>query len=412
MVMQPALLAPSSAPPAHASQRALPPGSANHADDASIYDASRLDGELPASVALPPLAQEQPVPAASLLPPEASSVSAAAPLPLQHAAPLRLSTAPPAALVAKRRDKSSGMFLFLTVATCVALLVLVGAAYLRLADRATPSPVIDDEADEPPPPRVVRRPRSRSPQPVTEPRRQQPDGEPAPLAIEPLPPLVADIPAMRSVSSEDSSPASPSTPFAAPPEPPPPPQVSRAEVQQLIKAFETAKTALAEQDFSLADAQLATADSLAKLPAQQAAAARLKEVRGYVQQFHEAVAAAVGGMKAGESFKVGASTQVSFVEGDSQRVILRVAGMNKTYKLNDLPPGLALALVDFKLPPADAQTKVIKGAYLLVHQRADSETQSKARQLWEEASAAGQDTSHLQRLLTENYADFLKDAAD
>jgi hypothetical protein len=117
-------------------------------------------------------------------------------------------------------------------------------------------------------------------------------------------------------------------------------------------------------------------------------------------------------MKAGESFKVGASTQVSFVEADTQRVILRIAGMNKTYKLNDLPPGLALALIDFKLPPSDAQSKLLKGAYLAVHKRSDTETQAKARQLWEEAATAGQDTSHLLRLLSEKHADLLKDAAD
>jgi hypothetical protein len=76
-----------------------------------------------------------------------------------------------------------------------------------------------------------------------------------------------------------------------------------------------------------------------------------------------------------------------------------------------MPPGLALAIIDSKLPAADATTKILKGAYLLVHKRADDDTKAKARELWEEAQAGGQNISRLMPLLSESYADLLKDAS-
>ena len=94
---------------------------------------------------------------------------------------------------------------------------------------------------------------------------------------------------------------------------------------------------------------MARAESLAKLPKHQEAVARLKQVAGYVKQFREAVAAAVAQFEAGTVFMVGSSTQVAVVEGFPDRVILRIAGMNKVYPFRDMPPGLAVAIADQKL---------------------------------------------------------------
>jgi hypothetical protein len=103
---------------------------------------------------------------------------------------------------------------------------------------------------------------------------------------------------------------------------------------------------------------------------------------------------------------------VSFVEATVDKIVLRVAGMNKTYSFNDLPPGLALALADFKLPAADPASNVSKGAYLLVHKRSDSETREKAQALWEQAQSAGTNLTHLMPSLEDNYAKLSEDAGD
>jgi hypothetical protein len=312
----------------------------------------------------------------------------------------RLSTAPKAAQIARRRERNSATFLFLTVSTSVALLVIAGAVYLRWQKRPAQQPPLAERRVEP---RSADHRSERPSRRVIEPRPEIPRNHRPPLIVEPEP--------MTNVVSESPAPA-PSEPAPAPETPAQPPPIQRADVERLIKALETAKTALSEQNFQFADAELAKAESIAVHPNHRAAVARLKELRGYVKQFADAVAGAAHGLEAGESFKVGTSTQVSFVEAKDDRIVLRIAGMNKTYRFDDLPPGLALALVDFKLPPGDPETKVLKGAYLLVHRRSDSETHAKARELWQQAQASGRDMSLLLPLLTENYADFLKDATE
>ena len=54
----------------------------------------------------------------------------------------------------------------------------------------------------------------------------------------------------------------------------------------------------------------------------------------------------------------------------------------------------------------------MKGAYLLVHKRADSESNEKAKLWWTEAQAGGVNMSQLMPFLVDDYAEFLKDASD
>ena len=179
---------------------------------------------------------------------------------------------------------------------------------------------------------------------------------------------------------------------------------------ELIKLLETAKAAISEQNFDDAEESLAKAEAQAKLPKHQDAVSRLKQVGGYVKQFRVAVAAAVQGLEAGATFMVGTSTQVAMVEGFSDKVILRIAGMNRTFRFSEMPPGLAIAIADQKLDGADPVSRVVKGAYLLVHKRLDDESRAKAKTLWDEAQAGGVDMSQLLPFLTDDYNDLLKDA--
>jgi hypothetical protein len=179
-----------------------------------------------------------------------------------------------------------------------------------------------------------------------------------------------------------------------------------------VRALEKAKEALGKQDFTTADEQLKRAESLANSPKHRAAVARLAEIAGYVKQFREAVAAAVQSMQAAETFKVASGTEVAFVEGFPDGVTLRVLGRNSTYGFGDLPAALALAIADRKLPARNPTSAVIKGAYLAVHKQNDNRVQEKAKEFWEEAEAGGAKTAHLMLFFTDNYADFLKDAAE
>jgi hypothetical protein len=196
--------------------------------------------------------------------------------------------------------------------------------------------------------------------------------------------------------------------------PVPVPTATRAEAESLIKALQAAKEALGEQRFPAADLHLKQAETLARLPKHQDAVARLKLVGIYVKQFRDAVDAAVEAMQGAENIKVGTSAQVGFVDKSPGHVVFRVAGVNKNYERSELPPALALAVAERKLPQSNPASLIVKGAYLLVHKQPDADTKAreieKAKTLWQEAEAAGGDVARLLPFLTEDYAEFIKDA--
>jgi hypothetical protein len=330
------------------------------------------------------------------------------------------------ALDEQRSRRSQRNFLITVVGGGLALVVLiiVGAiaANNNSPELAQNDPDVDN-LDEPQPiartvesdlpqarPQKIEPPKAAPPAavtPVAEP--ESPPPRP-PMEVRLRVPAPADPPPPQPQPTPEPQPVPP--PPAPTPQPtPPPPMPTKAEVMELIKQLNEAKAAVSEQNFAEADESLAKAEALAKLPKHQEAVSRLRQVAGYVKQFRDAVAAAVQSLEGGATFMVGTSTQVAMVEGFPDKVILRIAGMNRTFPFNEMPPGLAVAIADQKLDGADPVSRVVKGAYLLVHKRADDETRAKAKTLWEEAQAGGVDISQLMPFLNDDYAELLKDAA-
>jgi hypothetical protein len=126
-------------------------------------------------------------------------------------------------------------------------------------------------------------------------------------------------------------------------------------------------------------------------------------VAGYVKQFHDALVLAVQNFQAGEEIMVGGSTVVSVVETGPDKIVVRVTAQNRMYRLADLPVGLALAIVDYRLSADDPVNGVIRGAYLAVDKRRDPDTLAKAKNLWKEALANGVEIGHLMPFLTDDY---------
>lgn len=197
-----------------------------------------------------------------------------------------------------------------------------------------------------------------------------------------------------------------------PPEPTPPAmeQPTRADLLALKKALTTAREALSEQNFAEAEAQIKVAEQHAKTDELRDMVDRLAQVIDMTRQFREAVVAAIQGLEAGEAFQVGSSTQVGVVETFPDKVILRVAGQNRTYRVEDLPPGLAVALADMKLDTSDPVNRVIKGAYLMSGKNIDPDVIQKAKTWWDEAQLGGADTTKLMPFLKDKY-DFEKELA-
>jgi outer membrane biosynthesis protein TonB len=217
------------------------------------------------------------------------------------------------------------------------------------------------------------------PDPVTEPMSEpEPKPEPAPEPV-PMPPIPA--------------PAKP------------------ADLAALGKALTLGKAAITEQNFDEADKYLAEAASLATTDEHRQLVARLREVAGYVRQFRQAVIAAANEFEAGEAFKVGTSTLVAVVEATPDKIIIRHTGQNKVYPYAELPPGLAVAIADFKLDSADPVSRVVKGAYYAVANGDQRALHEKAKTWWEEAQLGGVDLAHLMPFLTDQY-DLTKSAGN
>jgi hypothetical protein len=187
------------------------------------------------------------------------------------------------------------------------------------------------------------------------------------------------------------------------PEPMPPPMPTKAELIALGKALRAARDALGKQHFEEADAHIAQAESLAKLPEHQEMAARLKEVASYVKQFRNAVEQGVKGLEVGAQIKVGTSTMVIVVQVSPERLTIRRAGGNVTYSTGELPPGLAMALAESWLNANDPVNRVIKGSYFAVAPGDADTNREKAKKYWDEAQSGGVDIKHLLPFLTDHY---------
>lgn len=244
------------------------------------------------------------------------------------------------------------------------------------------------------------KPEPTKPEP-TKPEPTKPTPEITPM---PEPPVPKPEPKPEPVKPEPTKPEPKPEPPKPEPKPEPPAEMpTPAEVVALGKALQNAKDAAGEFNFAEAEADLAKAEMLAKLPEHKAKLSRLKEVEGYVKQFHERLVQSATGMDGGESFKVGSSTIVGMIEANPKQVVLRIAGQNKTFQYADLPVGLAGALADMKLSATDPVSRVVKGAYVAVHRSATPDQLQLAKSWWEEATLGGADVSHLMPFLTDSY---------
>ncbi len=193
------------------------------------------------------------------------------------------------------------------------------------------------------------------------------------------------------------------TPMPATTTPVETPKPSAAELKELSTALTGARRSVGEQEFAIAESFLSKAEAVAKLPVHQAQVERLRAIAAYVKQFSEAVVAAVKALNAGDSIKVGNSTIVAFVEARPDAVVLRVTGMNRTFKLNKLPAGLAIAIAETHLAEKDPATLLIKGAYLLTNPNSNEEAIAKARRYFETAAAAGAQIDDLLAIFDDKY---------
>jgi hypothetical protein len=229
----------------------------------------------------------------------------------------------------------------------------------------------------------------------------------------PQPPSPESQPALPNTKAEPSLPAGPSPMEPAPTEPAPTEPaptkptsgatgVSPEEAAALAKALQTAHAAILAGKYDAAMAELDKVQLLPKLPEHHAKYERLTLLAGYAKEFQSALKSAVAALQPGDEIEVGSSTVVGFVGAAEDSITLRVTGVNRTYALDRLPVGLAVALADRWLKKDDPVSLAVKGAFVASVNGIDDQRKAKARQWLEEASKKGVE-GELHKVLDDTY---------
>jgi hypothetical protein len=258
----------------------------------------------------------------------------------------------------------------------------------------------------PTPPTVVKKPpepANPNPLPAKDPF-DDPTPTPMPTPPTPNPPMVTPSP-MPMPMPVPAKPVEPA-PMPKPPEPASEAKLTPAELTALSTAMTAAKDALRERNFDETDKHLAAAKKLVRTGDHVAKLNRLEVLTLYVKQFDRSLKTLLAdeNFDAGSELVLGKSTRVVVVERSPTSIVIRINGVNKTYSTSNLPDGLAMALIDKRLPTTDPVSKVIKGAYLAAAKVPTEENQAKAKELWEEAVREGvTEVADLALVLTDTY---------
>ena len=167
----------------------------------------------------------------------------------------------------------------------------------------------------------------------------------------------------------------------------PEPGPSREELRALAQALTTARAAIGEQNFPVADREIAKALALAKLDEHKAKVRRLQMLSDYVVRFRAAISETLGRVSAGEQIDSGDGKTFGIVEVTPDLLIIRVSGQNRRYPMTELPPGLATLLAEMSLDKASLDTIAMKAAFISVNPKVSDADLEKARSWWQEAAS-------------------------
>jgi len=268
----------------------------------------------------------------------------------------------------------------------------------------------------------VRRPIA-SPRRPSRPSKSPRIGPTVPGRVTETPRKGSELPQTPVVDPQPESPPAPTDPTEAspkpktglPPEikplPTPTAQPQPAEVATLATALKSARAKLESNDFDGASAELKKMESLPKLPEHHAKHERLRLLTEYAGRFRSALVEALKNLEAGDEIPSGPNSAAGVVNATADRIILKIDGANRTYVINDLPPGLAVAIADTWLDQNDPVCLVAKAAYLVSLKDARDDRLAKAREWFQEASSSGVDVGDLEKVIDDKYDELEKDLA-
>ncbi len=175
------------------------------------------------------------------------------------------------------------------------------------------------------------------------------------------------------------------------------------QIQALSNALAGARKALEAHRHDDALAQLAGIQNLPMREDDFQRYQRLQLLVQYSRNFREELAQAIAELQGGDEIPVGTSAVVGVVEADRDWITVRVAGANRTYRLDALPAGLAIAIADLRLADSDPVSLVVKAAYLASRDDVRDDQRQKARDWFREARQQGVDIGDLEKVLDDTY---------
>ena len=162
------------------------------------------------------------------------------------------------------------------------------------------------------------------------------------------------------------------------------------------------RAGLSKLDPATSEQQIEALKALAKTGEQRTQLSTLEQAVGLVRKAREALVAGIGSLESGETFMVGNSTEVAFVEGDETRIIVRIGG-RKEYKLEAIPAAMGLVLMKMKPNVVDANLEAAMGAYIMVQTKKNNAATAQGKKLLEDAAAAGAISKELAQFHEEDY---------
>jgi hypothetical protein len=189
-----------------------------------------------------------------------------------------------------------------------------------------------------------------------------------------------------------------------PTETPTPREPTDEQVAAWRETMREARQAIADGQFPQALDSLEAIDSLPMGEEARAQYDRLNLLAHYAQQFRGAVAQAMEQLTGGDTIPVGNNSAVGVVKAARDSITLRVRGTNLRYDVDQLPPGLAIAIADTWLDSADPVSLLVKAAYLAALPDRREDRVQKARELFAEAAKKGiSEARDLPRVLDDTY---------
>ncbi|MBI2477391.1 MAG: hypothetical protein HYV60_01680 [Planctomycetia bacterium] len=177
------------------------------------------------------------------------------------------------------------------------------------------------------------------------------------------------------------------TPVPSTPEPTPEATSGPGDLRSLGQSLTTARAAIGELNFSVAEREIAKALGIVKLDEHKAKIRRLQLLSDYVGRFQTAIGTTLGGVSAGDQIDLGDNKSFGIVEVTPELLVIRINGGNQSYPMAELPPGLATRLAEMSLDKAAPETIAMKAAVVSVNPKISASDLEKVGSWWKEAAS-------------------------